>query len=237
MGGCDPQAGLGPLPPTAAAADCLQAPPLAARIHTTSSQQQQQQRQQSSNRGSSSGGSNMAQQGKPASAEMQNFLVQQQAKAQLQQTISRLTDECWAKCISSPGACAAVGVDVRRALRRRAAPVAAPVPRPLAPLAAAPGCAHACPALAPAPTPRQLHVLQGAGMHGQLRPSLPRVHTVCGAPRQGRGGGRGMLGLCGGGSFRAGWGMQLRASPAPAPLPLQVKYFQSKAKQGQHSDF
>ena len=42
-------------------------------------------------------------QSKPASAEMQNFLVQQQAKAQLQQTVSRLTEECWAKCISSPG--------------------------------------------------------------------------------------------------------------------------------------
>ena len=46
---------------------------------------------------------NMAAQGKPASAEMQNFLVQQQAKAQLQQTISRLTDECWGKCVGNPG--------------------------------------------------------------------------------------------------------------------------------------
>ena len=45
----------------------------------------------------------MAAQGKPASAEMQNFLVQQQAKAQLQQTISRLTDECWGKCVGNPG--------------------------------------------------------------------------------------------------------------------------------------
>jgi import inner membrane translocase subunit TIM8 len=34
---------------------------------------------------------------------MQQFLVQQQAKAQLQQTISRLTDECWTKCIGNPG--------------------------------------------------------------------------------------------------------------------------------------
>jgi hypothetical protein len=27
---------------------------------------------------------------------------------------------------------------------------------------------------------RQLHVLQGAGLHGQLRPPLPRVDAVCG---------------------------------------------------------
>lgn len=43
------------------------------------------------------------------SPEMQNFLVQQQAKAQLQQTISRLTDECWAKCIGNPGTCGLLG--------------------------------------------------------------------------------------------------------------------------------
>ena len=39
-----------------------------------------------------------------ASPEMQQFLVQQQAQAQLQQTISRLTDECWSKCMGTPGA-------------------------------------------------------------------------------------------------------------------------------------
>merc|ERR1712070_211318 len=36
------------------------------------------------------------------SAELQQFIAQEQAKAQLQQTISRLTDECWDKCVSSP---------------------------------------------------------------------------------------------------------------------------------------
>ncbi|KAL4856430.1 Mitochondrial import inner membrane translocase subunit TIM8 [Chlorella vulgaris] len=45
----------------------------------------------------------MSQKQQAASADMQNFLVQQQAKAQLQQTISRLTDECWTKCIGNPG--------------------------------------------------------------------------------------------------------------------------------------
>lgn len=28
---------------------------------------------------------------------------QEQAKAQLQQTVSRLTDECWEKCVGNPG--------------------------------------------------------------------------------------------------------------------------------------
>ena len=52
---------------------------------------------------------------KPASAEMQQFLVQQQAKAQLQQTISRLTDECWSKCIGNPGARAAAAAAAAQA--------------------------------------------------------------------------------------------------------------------------
>ncbi|KAG7670423.1 hypothetical protein Ndes2526B_g00175 [Nannochloris sp. 'desiccata'] len=37
------------------------------------------------------------------SPQLQQFIMQEQAKAQLQQTISRLTDECWDKCMSSPG--------------------------------------------------------------------------------------------------------------------------------------
>ncbi|PRW39214.1 mitochondrial inner membrane translocase isoform A [Chlorella sorokiniana] len=45
----------------------------------------------------------MSQQQKVASPEMQQFIMQQQAKAQLQQTISRLTEECWGKCIGTPG--------------------------------------------------------------------------------------------------------------------------------------
>lgn len=48
---------------------------------------------------SSAGGEEKAQ----ASAQLQQFIAQEQAKAQLQQTISRLTDECWDKCVSSPG--------------------------------------------------------------------------------------------------------------------------------------
>ena len=38
-----------------------------------------------------------------ASPQLQQFIAQEQAKAQLQQTVSRLTEECWDKCISSPG--------------------------------------------------------------------------------------------------------------------------------------
>eukprot|EP00890_Picochlorum_soloecismus_P001507 jgi/Picsp_1/2357/NSC_05820-R1_mitochondrial import inner membrane translocase subunit tim8 len=37
------------------------------------------------------------------SPQLQQFIMQEQAKAQLQQTISRLTEECWNTCISSPG--------------------------------------------------------------------------------------------------------------------------------------
>ena len=29
--------------------------------------------------------------------------VQEQAKAQMQQTVARLTDACWDKCIGTPG--------------------------------------------------------------------------------------------------------------------------------------
>lgn len=45
----------------------------------------------------------MAGEGKGVSREMQQFLAQEQQKAQLQQTISALTSTCWDKCISSPG--------------------------------------------------------------------------------------------------------------------------------------
>ncbi|CAK0736909.1 hypothetical protein CVIRNUC_000823 [Coccomyxa viridis] len=37
------------------------------------------------------------------SPELQQFLVQEQAKAQMQQTVARLTDACWEKCIGTPG--------------------------------------------------------------------------------------------------------------------------------------
>lgn len=37
------------------------------------------------------------------SPELQSFLVQEQAKAQMQQTVARLTDQCWEKCIGTPG--------------------------------------------------------------------------------------------------------------------------------------
>ncbi|GAB4814078.1 hypothetical protein N2152v2_001124 [Parachlorella kessleri] len=37
------------------------------------------------------------------SAQMTQFLVQEQAKAQLQQTVARLTDECFDKCVGNPG--------------------------------------------------------------------------------------------------------------------------------------
>lgn len=45
----------------------------------------------------------MAQGKQAASPELQHFLQQEQAKAQLQQTVSRLTDECWDKCLGNPG--------------------------------------------------------------------------------------------------------------------------------------
>lgn len=45
----------------------------------------------------------MAEQGAKVSPQLQQFILQEQAKAQLQQTVARLTDECWDKCISSPG--------------------------------------------------------------------------------------------------------------------------------------
>lgn len=38
-----------------------------------------------------------------ASPQLQHFIQQEQAKAQLQQTVSRLTDECWEKCVGNPG--------------------------------------------------------------------------------------------------------------------------------------
>lgn len=38
-----------------------------------------------------------------ASPQLQQFIVQEQAKAQLQQTVARLTDECFDKCIGNPG--------------------------------------------------------------------------------------------------------------------------------------
>ena len=42
------------------------------------------------------------------SAQMTQFLVQEQAKAQLQQTVARLTDECFDKCVGNPGQSLAV---------------------------------------------------------------------------------------------------------------------------------
>jgi import inner membrane translocase subunit TIM8 len=41
--------------------------------------------------------------GKQLSPQMQQFLIKQQAEAQMQQLAARLTDECWDVCISSPG--------------------------------------------------------------------------------------------------------------------------------------
>lgn len=32
-----------------------------------------------------------------------NLQVQEQAKAQMQQTVARLTDACWDKCVGTPG--------------------------------------------------------------------------------------------------------------------------------------
>ncbi|CAL5218472.1 g157 [Coccomyxa viridis] len=37
------------------------------------------------------------------SPELQQFLMAEQAKAQMQQTVARLTDTCWDKCIGTPG--------------------------------------------------------------------------------------------------------------------------------------
>ena len=37
------------------------------------------------------------------SPELQQFLAQEQQKAQLQQTISALTSTCWDKCVGTPG--------------------------------------------------------------------------------------------------------------------------------------
>lgn len=40
---------------------------------------------------------------KGVSLELQRFLQQEQAKAQLQQTVTQLTSTCWDKCIGTPG--------------------------------------------------------------------------------------------------------------------------------------
>ena len=40
---------------------------------------------------------------KGVSPELQRFLAQEQAKAQLQRTISELTSTCWDKCVGTPG--------------------------------------------------------------------------------------------------------------------------------------
>ncbi|EIE26012.1 mitochondrial inner membrane translocase [Coccomyxa subellipsoidea C-169] len=37
------------------------------------------------------------------SPELQQFLLNEQAKAQMQQTVARLTDTCWDKCVGTPG--------------------------------------------------------------------------------------------------------------------------------------
>ncbi|KAL6778803.1 TIM8 [Auxenochlorella protothecoides x Auxenochlorella symbiontica] len=37
------------------------------------------------------------------SPQLQQFIMEEQAKAQLQQTVARLTDECWDKCMGTPG--------------------------------------------------------------------------------------------------------------------------------------
>ncbi len=37
------------------------------------------------------------------SPELQQFLMNEQAKAQMQQTVARLTDTCWDKCAGTPG--------------------------------------------------------------------------------------------------------------------------------------
>lgn len=40
---------------------------------------------------------------KGPSLELQRFVQQEQAKAQIQRTISELTSTCWDKCIGTPG--------------------------------------------------------------------------------------------------------------------------------------
>ncbi len=40
---------------------------------------------------------------KQGDAELQRFVQEEQAKAQLQHTISELTATCWEKCIGTPG--------------------------------------------------------------------------------------------------------------------------------------
>lgn len=41
--------------------------------------------------------------GQQLSPQMQQFLVQENAKRELQQTVATLTHTCWDKCISTPG--------------------------------------------------------------------------------------------------------------------------------------
>ena len=36
-------------------------------------------------------------------AEMQEFLMREQVRAQVQQTVARVTEVCWEKCIGTPG--------------------------------------------------------------------------------------------------------------------------------------
>ena len=135
------------------------------------------------------------------SAELQQFMAQEQVKAHLQQTVARLTDEasgglfahepawtastpsltkpyscplqCWDKCISSPGA-SLTG-------------------RPSRP----PSSCHSPLTVATAHSPatrwgprcgrRQLPELEGADLPGQLCAALPRDHAICGQvlPEQG----------------------------------------------------
>lgn len=37
------------------------------------------------------------------SPELQQFLMQEKAKAQMQQTVAKLTDKCWDTCVGAPG--------------------------------------------------------------------------------------------------------------------------------------
>mmetsp|Transcript_5253 Transcript_5253/g.15051 ORF Transcript_5253/g.15051 Transcript_5253/m.15051 type:complete len:86 (+) Transcript_5253:234-491(+) len=37
------------------------------------------------------------------SPELQRFIMMEQEKAQLQQTVAKLTETCWDKCMGSPG--------------------------------------------------------------------------------------------------------------------------------------
>jgi len=45
----------------------------------------------------------MSDKGQQLSPQFRQFVQQEQVRMQLQQTVARLTDECWDKCISSPG--------------------------------------------------------------------------------------------------------------------------------------